>query len=182
MKKKITLFNTIIVIFSVSIFCLSIYNYKTSKNEFWDFNVFNLITVIIALVFSLYYVQRKNDNLRKKQKIENIIAKVAINIEELIKLNIDSKDTQKIYLDTQRRVRNSISALRLLKESVTNDVNNTTYGADLDYVDVNFKQYINFVSENFYNFDSLFKNKSELERILGNVLDRLDLLSIHLYI
>lgn len=165
--------NALIVILVVLTFVAVIYaiyyNFKKNLSNFWLTSISDVVTMIIALVFTYYFVQRKNDKRKQKEIIEKNIIKIQKYIYDEEIYNIFSKEnnnslTRSIKI---RKIKNLITYL-------------TDYSKKFDFVNQmqevskNFKQYQNVTEAMTQDNDFSEKSKNNVKRIIETLDDNLE--------
>lgn len=159
MKKKSFI---LVILFWLGCLALGIYN--GIKNP--DFLVTPLSTIIsigVAVVVSYFFVQRKTDDRRKKEKIDKLLYKV----QEII-LNDNFIEVRDENLIIQRSV---INKILYLEDGVDNDIK-----GDISRIREKFEEFREFYGNHYKDIAYMNKSKKELlnyVRLIDDFCDKI---------
>lgn len=170
MKRK----NVILLIASILILSpLVIYNIKCNS-EFFKVPISSIITIIIALVFTYYFSQKKNDERKKKDAIYNCLEKMQELLSKKELIEIKNEDDQKENSMTIRNLRNRIDCL---KGIVLND----SFNKGIEEIDKNLNEYKTFIGDYISDIEYLIKSRTQLLRYINLIDSKTQELILNLY-
>lgn len=95
--------------------CIGIYNAK--KNDgFLNASITELLTIIIAIIFSYWFVQIKSDKRKKNEKIDTMIYKIQSIVSDPEFLSVETDQICRKNLIAHRSVGNKITYLKKICE------------------------------------------------------------------
>ncbi len=156
MKKII---NTIAIIITVIIIMVviiaSIFNFIWNHKKFFEFSIINALTILIAIVFAYWLVQKNQDNRRFFDSVVKILESIQLIITN--KLIIDNFTTTSInnLQQDMRIVRNKIEVLKTVKDKLDID-------DEINYIENNFNQYRQTIDNHINDHDYLNKSSTDL--------------------
>ena len=145
------------------------YNIKNNSSSFWISSISDIVTIIIAIVFAYYFVERKSDNRKQKEIIEKNINKIQKYIYDEEIYNIISKEsnnslTRSIKI---RKIKNLITYL-------TDYAKKFNFTNQMDEVSKNFKEYQSTTEAMTQDNDFSEKSKNNVKRIIETLDDNLE--------
>jgi len=153
-----------IIICTISFILLGIYNISFNE-DFFKTPLTTMISVLVAIIVSYYFTQRKVDDRRKKEKIDQLLYKIQGII--LDSQFIEVKDTDLIV---HRSIANKIQYLEMnIPDEMRGDINRL---ADI------FKDYRFFYGEHYKDDDYMNRFKKDLLNYITKIDDVCD--NIHM--
>lgn len=154
-KKNQRIFKIIIMIFIIFIAGISIYNIKNNWKDFLKFSFVNALTLIIAIVFAFWAVQKNQDNRRFYDSIVKILESIQLIVtNKLIIDNFTQASINNLQQD-MRIVRNKIDVLKTIQNIL--DINK-----EIEYIEVNFNNYKTTIDNHLNDYDYLNKSNADL--------------------
>lgn len=154
-----------------------IYNILNNYNCFIRTNITDIITIVIAIIFAYYYVEKKNDGRKQKEIIENNVKKIQNYIydEEIRSVSSKKISTSLTRSIKIRKIKNLISYLKDYSKK---------YDFEKQYHDIceNFKEYQKHTETMSEDDDYSTKNKNHVIRIIETLDDNLEELIHEIYI
>lgn len=159
----------------VGLVILCIYNWCVNKS-FFEMSISNIITFLIAIVFSYYYSQRNSDKRKRKEIVEKNINKLQNLINDSILYNLNEE------------VRNNDSQLRMNIRKISNHISNLKefekefcFEDKMKEIQEKFDTYKEEVDTIFENKDYKDGDLNKLKKNLSLIDDKLELIIICLY-
>lgn len=128
--------------------CLIFYNINTNPT-FWKTSASSCITIVIALVFSYWLVQRENDLRKQKEILASLIFDLRAQIDKDDMYDLSGKTTISINM-RNRDISNKIGVLDKVKK------------------DFNVEDEVDFISERFDEYKELIGNHIDDPEYLKN--------------
>lgn len=172
--KTFTVLGTII-----ALIVLGVGVYGTFKIEnFWNINFAQVITLLVAILIAFMATQAKNDERKIKERMEKLFDTIIQLVSEpsfySISSDSDPSETKKTIMLVNRRISNCISTLKETAESVG-------VAEQIKYIDSEFSQYNEFVSEHINDMPYLAKSENDLRKYANNIASKCDCAVIALY-
>lgn len=176
MKDKLKIKNIInfligvVVVLTISAVIYAIYyNFKNNLTTFWNSSISDIVTIIIAIVFAYYFVERKSDKRKQKEIIEKNISKIQKYIYDEEIYDIISKEnnnslTRSIKI---RKIKNLITYL-------TDYSKKFNFEKQMEEVSKNFKEYQSVTEAMTQDNDFSEKSKNNVKRIVETLDDNLE--------
>lgn len=176
MKKK--LFYIIIeVVLLVAIVIVGIYN-AFSNECFWAFSFSQVITLIIAILIAFAASQYRNDERKLKEQAEKIIVKIQNIVSEISFSSFPNfGDNDEIKKQNRLACRKLNNCISILKEYATK----LNILAEVDYIDNQFKEYNDFISQHPDDLDYLSKSEIVLKKYSENIDTKCDHIILKLF-
>ena len=176
MKKMRNIIPTIVflIFFVVAVVVLIICLIKNPN--FWQANVAQVFALFLTLCIAFLATQLKNDVRKKKEHAEQILKKIQaiVNSDCFYNVSGQSEETRKKMTMTFRSLNNSIDLLK-------------KYGKELgfkdesEYIEKEFKDYREFVSEYLNDIDYLIKSEITLKKYSENIDNKCDIIIWKIY-
>lgn len=167
LKRSMVIFGLILYII---LFCVNMLFY----DKFFEIPIYNLLNLGIAILFAYYFVQKKNDERKLKEIVENIINKIQATVADEASSNFSNPiDTKKI-LQILRTTNNKIQILIDLEDDL--NIND-----DVEFIKRNFNKYRELIGSNIYNIKILQSKEKELKKQLRLIENKCDELKVKLY-
>lgn len=98
----------------VALVALTVYNYINNPN-FFITPIYFIINILIAVIFTYYFVQNKNDERKRREIAEKILTNIQTLVISRISQEVDMTDEQwKKTMMHKRSLNNKISALEII--------------------------------------------------------------------
>ena len=163
--------NFLICIIVILVICTTIYsiyyNLKENNTTFWDSSITDILTIVIAIIFAYYFVERKSD--KQKEIIEK-------NIQKIQKYIYD----EELYSVTSKEMCNSLTRsikIRKIKNLITylSDYSKK-FNFEKQFVEIskNFKEYQNITEAMSQDDDFTDKSNNNVKRIVETLDDNLE--------
>lgn len=149
------------IIFLVGCVALGIYNWRTNVN-FFTAPLTTIVSIVVAVVISYFFVQRKTDDRRKREKVDKLLYK----IQEMI---LDEKfiEVKEQDLIIQRSIANKITYLK-------NNVIDKNIKTQVERIEEIFGEYREFYSNHYKDVTYMEKSKKELANYVTRIDDVCD--------
>lgn len=168
-RKKIITISIIVLVLIV----FGIYNGITNK-EFWNMSLYNILTLLVAVVVAFYFTQKNNDIRKTKEKAENIFEKIQDIINQDKYYRIDEKTDERELNMMKRTVNNKLKLLEKESSIINND-------SEMKYLREKFDEYRAFIDDHINDKKYLEKSEIELKKILNLMDDKIDEIRLKLY-
>lgn len=154
-KIKKNIFIVITLIFIALIIGISFYNFKNNRKAFFKFTFVNALTLIVAIVFTFWAVQKKQDNRRFYDSVVKILESIQLVItNKLIIDNFTQASINNLQQD-MRIVRNKIDVLKTVQKIL--DINE-----EIKYIEDKFNNYKATIDNHLNDYDYLNKSSADL--------------------
>ena len=171
-EAKFRVFVLLVLVIIVGLGGLILYNIKTNPS-FWETSVSSCITIIIALVFSYWLVQRKNDLRKQKEILASLLFDLRTQFEKEDMYDLSQMSPSSINM-RNRDISNKIGILDSVKEEFS-------IAADVDFIYEKFDEYKELIG-NHINDHGYLKNSSfELKRPIMLISTKLFEIAFGLY-
>lgn len=161
------------IIFAIGIFVLGICNH-INNDKFWEASIYQVITLLMAILITFYATQYKNDQRKVKDYAENVIRKIqAIIVDERF-VDFNENTENKAVTMTNRKLNNYISILNEYGKKLG-------FQKDAEYVAEQFKAYRTFVDEHLSDKDYLSKSSPTLQMYAENIEQKCENIILNLY-
>ena len=131
-------------------------------------NFTTLVSIVIAVLISYFFVQHRTDERRKQEKIDKLLYKIQDTILDEKFLTIKDED-----LIIQRSIVNKIG---YIKENIKND----KIKEDIDRIEDLFSQYREFYGNHYSDSEYMKKSNKELQNYISRIDDTCDHLHMKL--
>lgn len=155
-------FNIVIGVFIVGCICLSVYNWQFNP-EFLVTPLSTILSILIAVVVSFYFVQKKTDHRRKNEKIDKLLYKIQDIILDKNFLEVKEKD-----LIVQRSLANKIEYLA--------NYSDHNISSEIGKIKDKFEDYRTFYGNHYKDADYMKKSQQELlnyVRLIDDICDEI---------
>lgn len=153
-----------IVICIIGFIALGTYNIVFNK-DFFKTPLTTLVSVLVAIILSYYLTQRKVDDRRRKEKIDQLLYKIQ---------GIVLEDNFIIVQDTDLILHRSVAnKIQYLEKNIPNEIRD-----DVNRLANIFKDYRYFYGEHYKDDDYMKKSKKDLLNYITKIDDICD--SIHM--
>lgn len=145
----------ILVVFAVCICIAGIISAARNFDEFFSMNIFNLLTLLVALVFTYYFNQQKQTHRRfhdSAVKVLESIQKIIVN--DFICKGF-SEQSIKELMQSMRTVRNKLDVLKKIEK-------NLNIASEIEYLDNNFNNYKSIIDNHMSDYEYLEKSVDDL--------------------
>jgi hypothetical protein len=148
----------------------NIFNY----DKFLEIPLYNMINIAIAIIVAYYFVQKKNDERKLKEIVEDIVGKIQDSVNsELANIFQDGNDRKRV-LRILRSTNNRIEQLNNIKEKLN-------LKDEVEYINEKYNCYREFIGDNLNQLESISQNGIDLHRLLSDIEDKCDELRIKMY-
>ena len=148
------------------------------NDDFWKVNAAQALTLILTICIAFWATQLKNDVRKKKEHAEQILKKIQAIVNNdgfyYVSAESDAIETQKRMTMTFRSLNNSIDLLKKYGQELG-------FKADAEYIEKEFKDYRDFVSEHITDVDYLSRSESTLRKHSENIDNKCDIIIWGLY-
>lgn len=149
-----------------------VYNIK-NNDKFWDASLVNVITILIAIIISYFFVQRKNDLRKQKDILLNLINGLQLQISSEKAYDFSGQSGEEILM-RKRDISNKIHILSGFQDTFL-------LQDEMKFVCEKFDEYDALIGDHISDLDYLRKSKNELRRPLDLINNKLISMSINLY-
>jgi hypothetical protein len=161
-----------IAMITVAIIILFLYNFKENKG-FFIISINTLINILMAIILTYFFTQRKHDQRKQKDIYFNLITELQQLLDKECAYRILSEDRRDIRLNN-RALANKINALKECYLSCK-------YKSELKYIEDQFREYKEFIGNNNSNTEYLKDSEQVLTMYLMNISSKLDSIIVKLY-
>ncbi len=148
------------------------------NDDFWKVNAAQALTLILTICIAFWATQLKNDVRKKKEHAEQILKKIQAIVNNdgfyYVSAESDAIETQKRMTMTFRSLNNSIDLLKKYGQELG-------FKVDAEYIEKEFKDYRDFVSEHITDVDYLSRSESTLRKHSENIDNKCDIIIWGLY-
>ena len=165
----------IIISLGIAIGLVLLISYNVVSNErFFEASITSILTILVALLFSYYFTQQKNDIRKKNEKIDNLIYKIQEIILDSEFIESDNDAISRKNLIKQRSVANKI-------EYLCNITSTSVELANLvKEIKETFSNYREFYGEHYTDIEYMEKSKKDLLNYVVKIDDLADKIHISL--
>lgn len=172
LKNKTVLSRLLFAIILLGIIALGYYNIKTNTT-FWITSASNCITIIIALVFSYWLVQRKNDLRKQKEILASLLFDLRTQFEAEDMYNLSERSPSSINM-RNRDISNKIEILNEVKTEFNME-------SEVNFIVERFDEYKDFVGNHIDDPEYLKSSTLELKRPITLISTKLFKMAFKLY-
>lgn len=151
-------------LFIISCIGLGLYNLFENP-DFFITPLSTIVSICIAVVVSYFFVQKKTDDRRKKEKIDKLVYKIQ---EMILKENFIKSDDQNLII--QRSVANKIAYLETYVDKELKE--------EIDKVKNKFEEFREFYCDHYKDAEYMKKSRKQLLSYVSLIDDFCD--SIHM--
>lgn len=171
-EAKFRVFVLLVLVIIVGLGGLILYNIKTNPS-FWETSVSSCITIIIALVFSYWLVQRKNDLRKQKEILASLLFDLRTQFEKEDMYDLSQMSPNSINM-RNRDISNKIGILDSVKEEFS-------IAADVDFIYEKFDEYKELIGNHITDPGYLQNSSFELKRPIMLISTKLFEIAFGLY-
>lgn len=162
----------LIVLLAIAFGVFIIYNI-INNDEFWNASAVNIITILIAIVISYFFVQRKSDLRKQKDILLNLINGLQLQISSEKAYNFTGQTGEEILM-RKRDISNKIHILSEIQDAFS-------LQDEVKFVCDKFDEYEKLISDHISDLEYLAKSQNELRRPLDLINNKLVSISINLF-
>lgn len=149
------------------------------RNEnFWNVNAAQVLTLIVTICIAFWATQSKNDERKKKDHAEQILRKIQMIVTNeafyCISTSCDVVENKKKMTMTNRSLNNAIDILKKYGSMLN-------FNDAVEYIEKEFKDYRELVSEHCEDLEYLNKSESTLKKYADNIDNKCDSIILDLY-
>lgn len=171
-KNKIS--NALGIILLVAIVGVSIFVAIKNSDSYFQINVGNSLTLLVALGIAYWATQSKNNHRSQKEHAEKVLVKLQSSVsKECMYIIDDSYNKDKMTMDI-RYISNLINLLGKYSESLG-------FGEDYKYINAQFSEYKEFIGDKITNTKYLKESEIALKRYLENINSKCDQIIFDLF-
>lgn len=171
-EAKFRVFVLLVLVITVGLGGLILYNIKTNPS-FGETSVSSCITIIIALVFSYWLVQRKNDLRKQKEILASLLFDLRTQFEKEDMYDLSQMSPSSINM-RNRDISNKIGILDSVKEEFS-------IAADVDFIYEKFDEYKELIGNHINDPGYLQNSSFELKRPIMLISTKLFEIAFGLY-
>jgi len=146
--------------------------------DFWKVNAAQALTLILTICIAFWATQLKNDERKKKEHAEQILKKIQAIVANdefnYVSEKSDPIETKKRMMMTFRSLNNSIDLLKKYGKELG-------FKSEAEYIEKEFKDYRDFVSDHITDVEYLNKSDSTLRKHSENIDNKCDIIIWRLY-
>ncbi len=172
LKVKTVISRVLFLIILIGIIGLIYYNIKTNAS-FWSASASTCITIIIALVFSYWLVQRKNDLRKQKEILASLLFDLRAQFEKEDMYDLSQMSPSSINM-RNRDISNKIGILNRVKKEFNIE-------ADVDFIFEKFDEYKELIGNHINDPGYLQNSSLELKRPIMLISTKLFDIAFELY-
>ena len=144
------------------------------NTEFWTSSISQVITLLIAIIITLYATQYKNDQRKAKDYAENVIRKIQ-NIVNDEKFIIFTPNIDKLIITmSNRKLSNYTSILKAYGKKLG-------FSEEAKYIEEEFQRYRTFVDDHITDIEYLKKSTTTLQNYADNIEQKCEHIILNLY-
>jgi len=148
------------------------------NDDFWRVNVAQALTLIVTICVAFWATQLTNDIRKKKEHAEQILRKIQSIVTDecfyIIPEFCDEEKTKKEIMMQYRALNNSINILKEYGQDLR-------FEEDAIYIEKEFKDHREFVSEHLADMHYLSQSVSTLRKHSENISSKCDFIVFRLY-
>lgn len=163
-----------VVITLVCILGISVYNIVVSSEEFFDATVYQIISLLFALIITFLLTQRKNDYRRKIDMIDKMIAGIQEDLSSREFVLYETDAQMNIALLKQKSLANRIQYL--MDSKIHNKI-----GKDVEYIAKEMENLREFYGAHMKDKDYMDKSSADIEKYIVNINDKCFSMRLKLY-
>lgn len=149
----------VLIIILVLIFLASIISAILDYSSFFKISLSNCFTLIVAVVFTYYFNQKKQGNRRFYDSAVKILESIQnIIVNSFISNNFDQSRITELQ-QNMRIVRNKIDVLKTVQD-------NLDIKSEIDYIDSNFNSYKSIIDNHLSDYEHLNRCSMELNNLI----------------
>ena len=161
-----------VVVLSLAILIFTIIN-ALRNPDFIKMSLYNVLTLYIAIIIAYYFSQSKNDERKRKEKLEEIISKIqsSVTSEEAYITEETTKDEITMF---QRNLSQKITVLSsfAIKYKIEEETK---------YIYDRFYEYKDFIGDHLTDMPFLQKSRIDLKKWLDLIDNKCDEIKLKLY-
>lgn len=146
---------------------------RKNNDRFWEASAVYIITILIAVVISYFFVQRKSDRRKQKDILLDLINKLQLQISSEKAFNFTGQTREEILM-RNRDISNIIHILTEMQDTFS-------IQDDMDFIRKEIEEYLSLIGDHSTDLEYLVKSQKELERPLNLIANRLVQMSINLF-
>ncbi len=152
------------------VFVLGVYN--CIKNpEFWTMSMANILTIVVAVIFTYYMTQKTNDIRRKKDIVGKILDRLYVLISDPRMCRINSSEDVDFVKINVRTISNKISCLKEMAKELQ-------YEEEVRQMEETFSLYEDFISDHIDDLPYLEKSGRELNNKIALLDNKCDMILV----
>lgn len=152
------------------------------NNDFYNITISQSLTLIIAITIAFWATQQKNEQRKAKEHAEQLIIKlqtIVVN-NDFIHFVVPKDDKEyeekrQQILIRNRKIKNYISILKEYSKTLG-------FEKEINYVEQEYNNYYEFVSDKLSDMDYLSKSTSQLNKHAENIDSKCESIIMGLYI
>ena len=160
------------LLFTAALVVFVLYNIK-HNDKFWEASAVNVITILIAVVISYFFVQKRNDRRKQMDILLELISRLQLQISSEKAYDFTGQTREEIMM-RNRDINNKVQILTEVGESFL-------LKEDMKFVRQKTDEYLALIGDHSTDLDYLIKSKKELQRPLNLISCKLFSMSISLY-
>lgn len=173
MSREQKIINGATIILVVFIVIVGVYNSINNK-DFFETSVAPLLTALIAVLFSYMFVQRKNDRIRKNEKIDKLLYRIQEIIADNDFISSDNDIISRKNLLQHRSIANKISYIEEAGKG------NKKIEVDIQKLKEEFERFREFYGNHYTDTQYIRKSYNELRNYIIKMDDISDKIHISL--
>lgn len=171
-KSKIS--NALGIILFFAIVGVSIYVAIKNSETYFQLNVGNSLTLLVALGIAYWATQSKNNHRTQKEHAEKVLIKLQTSVSKECMYIIDNSfNKDKMTMDI-RYISNLINLLGKYSDSLG-------FSEGYKYISTQFSEYKEFIGNKITDIDYLKKSEIELKKYLENINSKCDQIIFDLF-
>lgn len=158
---------------------MGVYNAITNA-KFWEVSASQVLTLAVAILIAFWAAQRKTDERRTKDQVEQIVRKIQDVVSTtgftVFDASANPEEVQKRITMSTRKLTNSIDILRKYSEASSLSID-----SEIKYIEEQVTGYRNFVSVKVGDLDYLSKSETHLRLYADNINNKCDYIILNLH-
>ncbi len=175
--KKGTLISCATGILAIGTLGIGIYNLCVN-DTFLEVSIAQVLTLLVAIMVAFWATQYKNDQRSAKAHAEKVIIKIQALVSEenfyTFTPGAGEEDAKKNFALRHRKIANCLTVLKDYSKQFG-------FEKEVEYIDSQFLEYREFVSEKLQDFNYLHASEAHLRRLSENIDSKCDQIVVKFY-
>lgn len=164
----------IVIIPTVILLCISAFNIFENGKDFFEINIYQIVSLIFAFVITFYLTQITNDERRKIDMLDKMLFEIQKELTNECLLKFETEEDRNIALLHQRSIASRLKYL----------IDNNLFPSIIDDIKYTYNEIQHLRSmygDHMIDKDYMNKSQKEFKRYITNAEDKIFLMHVKLY-